>query len=125
MVTNHLEGPAQQDSNHDADNNRHEIGECCFVDHDAVHQPGGQAQLYDHGDGAGDTADHRQITEAVADAYVLGHLPDFAAFAQSLARKLDLPTYPFEHKRFWIDRAPQPGFVPPATIAAANEANDD
>lgn len=29
------------------------------------------------------TADHRQITEAVADAYVLGHLPDFAAFAQS------------------------------------------
>ena len=26
------------------------------------------------------TADHRQITEAVADAYVLGHLPEFAAF---------------------------------------------
>ncbi|WP_237572908.1 type I polyketide synthase [Mycolicibacterium lacusdiani] len=46
------------------------------------------------------TADHRQITEAVADAYVLGHLPDFAAFAQSLARKLDLPTYPFEHREY-------------------------
>ena len=27
------------------------------------------------------TADHRQITEAVADAYVLGHLPDFARFS--------------------------------------------
>src|SRR6185437_14024424 len=28
------------------------------------------------------TADHRQITEAVADAYVLGHRPQFAAFQQ-------------------------------------------
>ncbi|BBY50062.1 putative polyketide synthase [Mycolicibacterium arabiense] len=46
------------------------------------------------------TADHRQITEAVADAYVLGHLPDFAAFAKSRARKLDLPTYPFEHREY-------------------------
>ena len=48
------------------------------------------------------TADHRQITEAVADAYVLGHLPDFAAFRQTHARKLDLPTYPFEHRQYWF-----------------------
>ncbi|MDT5299408.1 MAG: hypothetical protein QOG79_2650, partial [Mycobacterium sp.] len=48
------------------------------------------------------TADHRQITEAVADAYVLGHLPAFAAFRQSHARKLDLPTYPFEHRQYWF-----------------------
>ncbi len=47
------------------------------------------------------TADHRQITEAVADAYVLGHLPDFGAFRQAHARKLDLPTYPFEHRQYW------------------------
>ena len=33
------------------------------------------------------TADHRQITEAVADAYVLGHLPDFAAFRQAARAK--------------------------------------
>ena len=33
------------------------------------------------------TADHRQITEAVADAYVLGHLPDFGAFRQTQARE--------------------------------------
>ncbi|MBW8709969.1 MAG: SDR family NAD(P)-dependent oxidoreductase, partial [Mycobacterium sp.] len=46
------------------------------------------------------TADHRQITEAVADAYVLGHLPEFAAFRQAHARKLDLPTYPFEHRQY-------------------------
>ena len=47
------------------------------------------------------TADHRQITEAVADAYVLGHLPDFGAFRQAHARKLDLPTYPFERREYW------------------------
>ncbi len=46
------------------------------------------------------TADHRQITEAVADAYVLGHLPEFATFRQAHARKLDLPTYPFERRQY-------------------------
>lgn len=58
------------------------------------------------------TADHRQITEAVADAYVLGHLPDFAAFRRAHARKLDLPTYPFERRQYWFrddrDRPEQP-----------------
>ena len=38
------------------------------------------------------TADHRQITEALADAYVAGHLPEFGALRRSGARKLDLPT---------------------------------
>ncbi|ORB51047.1 polyketide synthase [Mycobacteroides saopaulense] len=47
------------------------------------------------------TADHRQITEAAADAYVLGHVPNFAAFQHGPARKLDLPTYPFEHRQYW------------------------
>jgi len=47
------------------------------------------------------TADHRQIIEAVADAYVLGHRPQFAAFQQGHAQKLDLPTYPFERRQYW------------------------
>src|SRR6202012_1697006 len=47
------------------------------------------------------TADHRQITEALADAYVLGHLPDFGSVRQGPARKLDLPTYPFQHRQYW------------------------
>ena len=53
-------------------------------------------------------ADHRQIAEAVADAYVQGHVPDFAAFQQTPARKVDLPTYPFEHRQYWFrdDREP-------------------
>ena len=45
---------------------------------------------------------HRQITEALADAYVLGHLPDFDT-AMGPARKLDLPTYPFEHRQYWFN----------------------
>ncbi len=48
------------------------------------------------------TADHRQITEALADAYALGHLPNFGAVQQGPARKLDLPTYPFQHRQYWF-----------------------
>ncbi|ANI37551.1 type I polyketide synthase [Mycolicibacterium vaccae] len=57
-------------------------------------------------------ADHRQITEALADAYVLGHVPDFTALRRTHARKLDLPTYPFEHRQYWFsdhrDRSASP-----------------
>lgn len=48
------------------------------------------------------TADHRQIAEAVADAYVVGHLPDFGAVRPAHAHKVDLPTYPFEHRQYWF-----------------------
>ncbi|MGV0850694.1 type I polyketide synthase [Mycolicibacterium phlei] len=45
-------------------------------------------------------ADHRQITEAVANLYIAGDRPDFAALTGP-ARKLDLPTYPFQHRQYW------------------------
>ena len=48
------------------------------------------------------SADHRQITEALANAYIVGHLPDFGALQQRPARKLDLPTYPFQHRQYWF-----------------------
>ncbi|MDT5218314.1 MAG: hypothetical protein QOF15_419, partial [Mycobacterium sp.] len=48
------------------------------------------------------SADHRQITEALANAYIVGHLPDFGAVQQGSARKLDLPTYPFQHREYWF-----------------------
>ncbi|MGV0872594.1 SDR family NAD(P)-dependent oxidoreductase [Mycolicibacterium sp. XJ879] len=54
------------------------------------------------------TADHRQITEALADAYVLGHHPEFTAVGPGPARKVDLPTYPFEHRQYWfLDNRPE------------------
>ena len=46
-------------------------------------------------------ADHRQITEALANAYIAGHRPDFGALVGP-ARKLDLPTYPFQHRQYWF-----------------------
>ena len=60
-------------------------------------------------------ADHRQVTEALANAYVAGHLPDFGALVQQPARKLDLPTYPFQHRQYWFStaRAHQPHTLPP------------
>jgi acyl transferase domain-containing protein len=67
------------------------------------------------------TADHRQITEAVADAYVLGHLPEFAAFRQADARKLDLPTYPFERRQYWF-RDNQEQAKPQPRLSAPTQA---
>ncbi len=47
----------------------------------------------------------RQITEALAATYISGHRPDFAAVhhgsAQHHAHKLELPTYPFQRRRYW------------------------
>ncbi|MGW0162259.1 type I polyketide synthase [Mycobacterium sp. NPDC003323] len=47
-------------------------------------------------------ADHRQIIDALANAYVAGHHPDFDAVVRRPARKLDLPTYPFQHRQYWF-----------------------
>lgn len=71
------------------------------------------------------TADHRQIIEAVADAYVLGHVPDFAAFRQPHARKLDLPTYPFERRQYWFSdnrNGDRDSATPQAPVAARTQA---
>ena len=68
------------------------------------------------------TADHRQITEALADAYVLGHLPEFAAFRQAHARKLDLPTYPFEHRQYWFRDNQDPAKPAQQHLAARTQA---
>jgi NADPH:quinone reductase-like Zn-dependent oxidoreductase/short-subunit dehydrogenase/acyl carrier protein len=45
--------------------------------------------------------DRRQIADALAAAYVGGHRPDFAALHHQPRRVLELPTYPFQRRRFW------------------------
>ncbi|MGA7052559.1 MAG: type I polyketide synthase, partial [Mycobacterium sp.] len=72
------------------------------------------------------TADHRQITEALAGAYVLGHLPDFGAVRREPARKLDLPTYPFQHRQYWYrDKRVRPSQqADPATTEAVRLLED-
>jgi acyl transferase domain-containing protein/NADPH:quinone reductase-like Zn-dependent oxidoreductase/acyl carrier protein len=54
-------------------------------------------------------ADHRQITEGLANAYIAGHLPHFGALQQEPAHKVDLPAYPFQHRQYWFrDKRVQP-----------------
>ncbi|QLL05858.1 type I polyketide synthase [Mycobacterium vicinigordonae] len=69
-------------------------------------------------------ADHRQITEALASAYAVGHLPNFAAQQPAPVTKLDLPTYPFQHRPYWFrdKRIPASQAVNPADEAARTEA---
>lgn len=68
-------------------------------------------------------ADHRQITEALADAYVAGHVPQFGALQQGRRRKLDLPTYPFQHRQYWFrDNRTQPTGKADRSAALRTEA---
>ncbi|WP_421844330.1 type I polyketide synthase [Mycobacterium sp.] len=69
-------------------------------------------------------ADHRQITEALANTYVAGHLPNFAVLAQHPARKLDLPTYPFQHRQYWFSTQVQPTTADPARTEAVRLLED-
>lgn len=43
----------------------------------------------------------RQITEALAATYICGHRPDFAAKHHTPGQRLELPTYPFQRRRYW------------------------
>jgi len=46
--------------------------------------------------------DARQITEALAQLYVTGARPAFAAINSTGRAKVDLPAYPFQRRRFWF-----------------------
>ncbi|HEU4559962.1 MAG TPA: beta-ketoacyl synthase N-terminal-like domain-containing protein [Longimicrobium sp.] len=76
---------------------------------------------------ANDQADDVEVLlGALGRAWAAGAGIDWRAVHGGEARRrVPLPTYPFERKRFWIDRAPQRGFVAPANIAAADEAEAD
>jgi len=41
------------------------------------------------------------MTDALAAAYVLGHRPNFAARQHSSGPRVELPTYPFQRRRYW------------------------
>jgi acyl transferase domain-containing protein len=75
---------------------------------------------------ADDPADDVEVLlGALGRAWAAGAEVDWRAVHGGEARRrVPLPTYPFERKRFWIDRAQRPGFVLPlpAAAAAADEA---
>ncbi|MFS7880283.1 type I polyketide synthase, partial [Streptomyces asiaticus] len=60
-----------------------------------------------------DRPEAEALTTAVARAYVRGVAPDWAAyFAGTGAHRVDLPTYAFQHRRYWPEE-------PVASLAAA------
>jgi acyl transferase domain-containing protein len=54
----------------------------------------------------------RQLLTAVATAYARGAALDWTAlYPDRPAGRVDLPTYPFQHRRFWLDTKPGRGDV--------------
>jgi phthiocerol/phenolphthiocerol synthesis type-I polyketide synthase E len=77
-----------------------------------------------HPDDAAD--DVEVLLAALGRAWAAGAEIDWRAVHGGQARRrVPLPTYPFERKRFWVDRAPQAGYVPPAAAVVADEAETD
>jgi acyl transferase domain-containing protein len=76
---------------------------------------------------ADDTADDVEVLlAALGRAWAAGAEIDWRAVHDGEARRrVPLPTYPFERKRFWVDRAQRPGFAAPAAILPADEAEVD
>jgi acyl transferase domain-containing protein len=75
---------------------------------------------------ADDPADDVEVLlGALGRAWAAGTEVDWRAVHGGEARRrVPLPTYPFERKRFWIDRAPRSGFVAPAALAADDAEAD-
>jgi phthiocerol/phenolphthiocerol synthesis type-I polyketide synthase E len=76
---------------------------------------------------ADDPADDVEVLlGALGRAWAAGAEVDWRAVHGGEARRrVPLPTYPFERKRFWIDRAPQSAFVAAAATAAAEAVEAD
>ncbi|HTZ16274.1 MAG TPA: type I polyketide synthase, partial [Mycobacterium sp.] len=71
----------------------------------------------------------RQMAEALAATYVAGHRPKFAAVHHQPRRRFELPTYPFQRRRYWpktsdsrIDGAAVSGILGSAKDLASGDA---
>ncbi|RBM20164.1 SDR family NAD(P)-dependent oxidoreductase, partial [Streptomyces sp. PT12] len=67
-----------------------------------------------------DRPEARSLMTAVAALHVRGHSPDWAAIYRGTgAVRVDLPTYPFQRRRYWPTRAAVPGDVSAVGLGAA------
>ncbi|MFE6780564.1 SDR family NAD(P)-dependent oxidoreductase, partial [Streptomyces sp. NPDC057676] len=68
----------------------------------------------------GDRSEELALVSALGRVHVRGVSVDWAAFfAGSGARRVDLPTYAFQHQRYWLDALPAVGDVTAAGLGAA------
>ncbi|MEV2278004.1 beta-ketoacyl synthase N-terminal-like domain-containing protein [Nocardiopsis sp. NPDC049922] len=57
----------------------------------------------------GETSGPREFLAALAEAWVCGTEPDWSSvFAAHAPRVVDLPTYPFQRRDYWLDARPRP-----------------
>ncbi len=67
-------------------------------------------------------SDMRNVLQALGQLWLAGAEPDWHAFQSGQRRRIALPTYPFERKRFWVQPSPLAGQAPRASEAAAAPA---
>lgn len=64
--------------------------------------------------------DRRTLLNAIGQLWASGLEVDFAAlWAGTVRRRVSLPGYPFEHRRYWVD--PAPNVVPAAAVPRTSE----
>nr|WP_267908610.1 type I polyketide synthase [Streptomyces angustmyceticus] len=67
-----------------------------------------------------DTDEAESLTTALAQLHLRGHGPDWArCLAPSGARRVPLPTYPFQRQRYWLEAGPDLTDVSAAGLEAA------
>jgi amino acid adenylation domain-containing protein len=83
----------------------------------------GQTILASLGDGSADQDESAAILQAAGQLWLSGTRLDARAFhVHETRRRVPLPTYPFERKRFWVDPARSAESLPVAPAVAASPA---
>src|SRR5262249_54775570 len=73
-----------------------------------------------------DSTDPSYLLTALGKLWLEGQSPDWTAFQEGSRRRIALPTYPFERKRYWVDAAlPVSANVESPTATSAEKPRGD